>query len=162
MNEIEKVNYLKNAIEPIKDQFDYIFLDVSPTMSLTNDNVFLACDWLIIMLQTQQRALLGAKSFLDYLQTNLINEFNASVDVLGILPVLTKGQSIIDNAILNNAVDEFGRSNIFDNVITAMERVKRYDMTGITESNRSVWDKATHSAYNAVAQELVHRLEDTK
>ena len=43
-----------------------------------------------------------------------------------------------------------------------MERVKRYDMTGITESNRSVWDKATHSAYNAVAQELVHRLEDTK
>ncbi|KEZ16276.1 chromosome partitioning ATPase [Lactiplantibacillus plantarum] len=162
LNEIEKVNYLKNAIEPIKDQFDYIFLDVSPTMSLTNDNVFLACDWLIIMLQTQQRALLGAKSFLDYLQTNLINEFNASVDVLGILPVLTKGQSIIDNAILNNAVDEFGRSNIFDNVITAMERVKRYDMTGITESNRSVWDKATHSAYNAVAQELVHRLEDTK
>lgn len=159
LTEKEKVSYLKDALKPINEKFDFIFLDVSPTMSLTNDNVFIACDWLIIMLQTQQRALLGAKSFLDYLQTNLINEFDATVDVLGILPVLTKGQSIIDNAILNNAIEVFGKENIFDNIVTAMERVKRYDMTGITENEKSVWDKATHSAYHAVAQELISRLE---
>ncbi|WP_282802532.1 ParA family protein [Secundilactobacillus kimchicus] len=158
ITESEKVGYLKDSLVSVTTSYDFIFLDVSPTMSLTNDNVFMACDWLIIMLQTQQRALLGAKSFLNYLQTNLIDEFNAKVDVVGILPVLTKGQSIIDNAILNNASNDFGAENLFNNYITAMERVKRYDMTGITEDSKSVWDKATHSAYTAVAKELLSRL----
>lgn len=159
-SEIEKVNYLKNALDPIKNDYEFIFLDVSPTMSLTNDNVFTACDWLIIMLQTQERALLGAKSFLEYLQENLIDAFGAKVDILGILPVLTKGQSKVDKVILQKAVDEFGDENIFKNVILAMERVKRYDLTGITESSMSVWDKATHSAYTEVAKELLSRLEE--
>jgi chromosome partitioning protein len=159
ISEKEKVSYLKNAIKPIEKDYDYIFLDVSPTMSLTNDNVFMACDWLIIMLQTQQRALLGAKSFLEYLQSNLVDEFDAKVDVIGILPVLTKGQSIIDNAVLDNATEEFGDENIYKNYITAMERVKRYDMTGITESKRSVWDKTTHEAYTNVTKETIERIE---
>ncbi|WP_034994710.1 ParA family protein [Liquorilactobacillus vini] len=157
--EKDKVTYLKKALEPIKSDYDFIFLDVSPTMSLTNDNVFMACDWLIIMLQTQQRALLGAKNFLEYLQTNLIDNFDAKVDVLGVLPVLTKGQSRIDNSVLKAAEDEFGQDNLFENVITAMERVKRYDLTGITENNKNVWDKATHSVYTAVAKEMINKLE---
>lgn len=160
LSEKEKVSYLKNALEPIKKDYDFIFLDVSPTMSLTNDNVFMACDWIIIMLQTQQRALLGAKNFLTYLQTNLINEFDSKVDVLGVLPVLTKGQSIIDNTIIEKTKEQFGKDNIFNTYINAMERVKRYDLTGITENNNSVWDKATHSAYNAVAKEFISRMEN--
>lgn len=157
ITEKEKVSYLSNTIQPIKKDFDFIFIDVSPTFSLTNDNAFMACDRIIIMLQTQQRALLGARSFLTYIQTNLIDEFASKVDILGILPVLTKGQSKIDNSVLNTAIKEFGEDNIFKNVITAMERVKRYDMTGITESDKSVWDKATHSTYKAVAEELLKR-----
>ncbi|MCL0330633.1 ParA family protein [Apilactobacillus xinyiensis] len=158
ISEKDKVSFLSNAVKPLKDKYDFIFLDVSPTMSLTNDNVFMACDWLIIMLQTQQRALLGANSFIDYLQTNLIDEFDAHVDILGILPVLTKGQSIIDNAILDNATNDFGKENIFESYIMAMERVKRYDMTGITESDRSIWDKTTHKAYRNVAIEMIERI----
>lgn len=160
--ESDKVTFLKKALEPIKSDYDFVFLDVSPTMSLTNDNVFMACDWLVVMLQTQQRALLGAKNFLEYLQTNLIDNFNATVDVLGILPVLTKGQSRIDNSVLKSAENEFGKDNLFENVITAMERVKRYDLTGITENKKNVWDKATHSVYIAVAKELINRLGANK
>lgn len=160
--EAEKVTWLKKALSKIVSDYDFVMLDVSPTMSLTNDNVFMACDWVVVMLQTQERALLGAKSFLSYLQTNLINEFDATVDILGVLPVLTKGQSIIDNAVLSEAKETFGEKNIFSNVITAMERVKRYDMTGITVNHRDAWDRATHSAYKAVAQEFITRLEAAK
>lgn len=162
ISESDKVTFLKKALESIKNDYDFVFLDVSPTMSLTNDNVFMACDWLVVMLQTQQRALLGAKNFLEYLQTNLIDNFNATVDVLGILPVLTKGQSRIDNSVLKSAENEFGKDNLFENVITAMERVKRYDLTGITENKKNVWDKATHSVYTAVAKELINRLGANK
>ncbi|MVF16008.1 ParA family protein [Fructilactobacillus sanfranciscensis] len=161
IDENQKVNYLKNALKDLKPNYDFIFLDVSPTMSLTNDNVFMACDWIIIMLQTQQRALLGAQNFLHYIQTNLIDEFKAKVDVLGVLPVLTKGQSKIDNAVLNKTKEIFGEDNIFNNYIMAMERVKRYDLTGITENDKSVWDRATHSAYKVVAKEVIERLEDS-
>lgn len=159
-NENDKIAYLKKALNPISGNYDFVFMDVSPTMSLTNDNVFMSCDWIILMLQTQQRSFLGSKSMLRYLQTNLIDEFHANVDVLGILPVLTKNQSIIDNAILTKAIETFGSENIFENYLTAMERVKRYDMTGITDEDKSIWDKATHSAYRSVAREIILRLDD--
>lgn len=159
LNEEQKVSYLKERLKTVDAHYDFIFLDVSPTMSLTNDNVFVACEWLVIMLQTQQRALLGAHSFLNYLQSNLIDEFGTNVDVLGILPVLTKARSNVDMEVLQTATSEFGPENMFDSKVTAMERVKRYDLTGITDQRSSVWDKTTHEAYDKVATEFLKRLE---
>ncbi len=39
-----------------------------------------------------------------------------------------------------------------------MERVKRMDMTGITDNPSDSWDKKTHAAFKGVANEILERL----
>ncbi|MDC2816820.1 hypothetical protein PO181_07475 [Leuconostoc suionicum] len=48
------------------------------------------------------------------------------------MSVLLKNTSKVDQTILEQAKTEFGEENIFNNVIKNMERVKKYDMIGIT------------------------------
>lgn len=39
-----------------------------------------------------------------------------------------------------------------------MERVKRMDITRITDGKTDIWDKKTHKAYISVANEIPNRL----
>lgn len=160
--EIDRVSFMKKKIEPLKKDYDFIFIDVPPTLSLLNDTAFYACDDIIIVLQTQERSLAGAEVFLDYLQETLLSDFNADVDVLGVLPVLSKKGAKVDAAILEEASNLFGEEYIFDNKISLMERVKRMDMVGITNNEKDVHDRNVHLFFSKVAVELIERLEREK
>lgn len=104
-NEADRINYLSNKINAeLRGKYNFIFIDVSHTFSLTNDSAFNACDQLVIVLQTQERALEDARVLVSYLQNNLIDEFNSKVDILGILHVLSKRNAQVDEAILNAAI----------------------------------------------------------
>ncbi|WP_273932709.1 hypothetical protein [Lacticaseibacillus paracasei] len=43
-----------------------------------------------------------------------------------------------------------------------MERIKRYDMTGITDSIHDGWDKKVHAVFNDVADEVLERLKEAE
>lgn len=159
-NEQDKVNFFKKLIKPLRVHYDFIFIDVPPTISLANDTAFNACDQIIVVLQTQERSLSGAEVLLKYLQTTLIDKFNSNVDVMGILPVLSKRNAAVDKEVLNSAIKEFGEDNVFKNKIMLMERIKRMDMTGITDNPRDSWDKKVHASFNGVAEEILERLGD--
>lgn len=154
-----KVSYFKTLVDPLRKKYDFIFIDVPPTMSLQNDAAFYSTDQIIVVLQTQERALSGAENFIAYLK-QFISEFDAPTDVLGILPVLSTRRAAVDKAILESAVAEFGEENIFQNTIMVMERIKRYDMTGITDSAHDGWDKKVHKIFTDVAEEVLTRLEE--
>lgn len=156
--EIDRVSFLKSFLSGIVDNYDYIFLDVPPTLSLLNDSAFFACDQIVIVLQTQERSLTGAEQLIQYLQSTLIDEFNANCDVLGVLPVLSKRNALVDTQILELAEKEFGSEFIFENKIPTLERIKRHDVQGIT--NRGVHDKNVHTIFTNVANELLERLGD--
>lgn len=157
--EIDRVSFMKNKIEPLKSDYDFIFIDVPPTLSLLNDTAFYACDDIVIVLQTQERSLAGAEVFLDYLQETLVSDFKAEVDVLGVLPVLSKKGARVDEVVLSEAAKLFGDEYIFDNKISLMERVKRMDMVGITNNKKDVHDRNVHLFFSKVAVELIERLE---
>lgn len=156
--EIEKVSFFRKFMEPVRDKYDFIFIDVPPTLSLLNDSAFFACDDIIVVLQTQERSLQGAEVFIGYLQDTLIDEFDADLDVIGVLPVLSKKRSKVDEEILELASEEFGKENIFEHKISIMERIKRMDMQGITDKDGH--DKNVHRAFSDVAMELIERLEN--
>ncbi|MFD1441668.1 ParA family protein [Lacticaseibacillus hegangensis] len=156
--EIDKVSYFRKLIEPLREKYDYIFIDVPPTLSLSNDTAFYAADQIIVVLQTQERSLSGAENFISYIQNTLIDQFNSPVDILGILPVLSKRNAAVDREILKAASTEFGEENIFQNRVMIMERIKRMDMTGITDDLHDGWDKKVHAVFDDVADEIVKRL----
>ena len=162
-DEKSRVAYFRKLLEEqLIDHYDFIFIDVPPTLGLSNDTAFYACDQIIIVLQTQERSLVGAEYLLESLQRVIINSFQSKVDVIGLLPVLSKRDSSVDAKILQSASEEFGESNIFNSHITIMERVKRMDMTGITDNDKDAWDRKTQNAYKAVAEEIIERLNKGK
>jgi cellulose biosynthesis protein BcsQ len=157
--EKEQVASFRPSVDALRKDYDYIFIDVPPTLQPTNDTAFYACDQLIVVLQTQERALTGAEQFVKYMQSVMIDRYNAPIDILGILPVLTERRAPVDEAVLNAAISEFGDDNIFSNHILIQSRVKRYDMTGITDNSKDMWDKKVHKSYTAVANEMIEKLE---
>lgn len=158
-SEIDRISFFKNKLSYLKDDYDFILIDVPPTLSLLNDTAFFACDQIIVVLQTQERSLAGAEVFITYLQETLIDEYKSDVDILGILPVLSKKGARVDAEILKAASKEFGEANIFENKISLMERIKRFDMTGITNNPKDQHDRRVHKTFMGVSKEVISRLK---
>lgn len=155
VKEVDRVQYFSKLIEPLKEDFDFIFIDVPPTISIITDSALYASDFVVVVLQTQERSLQGAEVFTKYLQS-LIDEYNADLDIIGILPVLLKNGAAVDLATLENAKEIFGEENMFDIVVKNMERLKRFDITGITDDD--MHDRRVHESYKAIAAEFISRL----
>ncbi|WP_394189553.1 ParA family protein [Paenisporosarcina quisquiliarum] len=155
-NEIDRVQFFSKLLQPLKEDYDFIFIDVPPTISIITDSALYASDFVVVVLQTQERSLQGAEGFTTYLQT-LIDDYDADLDILGILPVLWKNGAAVDIQTLDTAKEIFGEHNIFQKVVKQMERLKRFDMTGITEND--MHDKNVIESYTQVATEFIHRLD---
>lgn len=156
--EQEKVEFLSKLIDKdLRGKYDFIFIDVPPTLSLQNDTAYFACDDIIIVLQTQQHSLDGAEDLIEYIQETIIDEFGSNVVVIGVLPVLSKKGAAVDGVILNKAEEMWGE-DVFKNHIRLMERVKRMDLTGITDGAHDTWDQRTQKKYKNVAKELIKKI----
>ena len=154
-NEVDRVQYFSKLLDSVKSDFDFIFIDVPPTSSIITDSALYASDFVVVVLQTQERSLQGAEVFTQYLQ-GLIDDYGANLDIIGILPVLLKNGAAVDLATLENAKEIFGEENLFDIVVKNMERLKRFDITGITDND--MHDRRVHNSYKAIAEEFIERL----
>lgn len=159
----DRIFFLKSLIEPIKEQYDYIIFDVPPTLSIFTDSAMATSDYIIIVLQTQERSFVGAEAFIQYSQ-ELYNTYKDEIDfdIVGILPVLLKNTSKVDQTILEQAKEKFGEENLFKHVVKNMERIKRYDLIGITnpdnKKNHDMHDLKLHHSYSEITDELLERL----
>lgn len=153
----ERAYYFNELLEGIKDKYDYILIDTPPTIGLITDSALIASDYCIIVLQTQERSLQGAFNFIDYIQQTIIDDYQAPrLDVLGILPVLLKNGAPVDISTLEAAKNELGSENFFDVTIKNMERLKRFDLTGITDDD--LHDKRVHKKYSDVTKEVIRKI----
>ncbi|MDT1997493.1 AAA family ATPase [Carnobacterium divergens] len=162
-SQLKRVTFLKGLIEKIKDDYDFILIDVPPTLSTYTDSALLASDYTIIVLQTQERSLVGAEAYVGYLQ-ELVDNYDANFDILGVLPVLLKNNSKVDEATLATAKEKFGEENLFKNLVKNMERLKRYDIVGIIDSDLDnkydIHDKRVMALYKKVTEEMLSRLKE--
>jgi len=75
---------LKKAIEPIKDNYDYIFIDSPPSLGLLTLNALVASDSIIVPIQCEFYALEGVSQLVNTL--NLIKDgLNPTLYVEGVL-----------------------------------------------------------------------------
>lgn len=155
----DKVTHLKNLISPLENEYDFILVDVPPTISKYTDNALMMSDYVVIVLQTEELSFDGAMEFIKYLQ-DLIDLYSVDLDILGILPVLQKNDSKVDQSILNYATEQFDESNMFKTVVKRMERIKRFTMEGIKDED--MHDKRVHAVYKKVTAEFLERLGDEK
>lgn len=163
-NHYERVAHFSGLLESIENDFDLVIFDVPPTISVYLESALMASDFAVIVMQTQEWSFEGAKTFKIYLD-ELSEAYDHKLDLLGVLPVLLKNHATVDHEVLEVATESFGEENMFKTVVKHMERLKRYDMSGIQDPDNEkirtdVHDKRTIEQYELVSDELVKRLID--
>ena len=160
----KRTSYFSKQLSKVKDNYDFVIVDVPPTLSIYTDSAVYAADGIIIVLQTQQDSLDGAIAFFKYLQ-KIFDKYHAiNFDILGILPVLLENRAGLDSQILKDAKATFGKENVFKNIIKHMERLKRFGRVGIADKDAEYGkgdfhDIKVHYVYNKLTDEILDRLK---
>lgn len=159
---IARVNHFNTLLSSIRGQFDFVIFDVPPTVSIYLESAIMASTHVIIVMQTQEWSLEGAKTFNLYLE-ELNDAYSHEIEVIGVMPVLIKNQSKVDQKVLDTAQEVFGEENVFETIVRNMERVKRYSLAGISDPDNNelitdVHDRRVHEIYNELTGEILYRL----
>lgn len=156
-DEISQISYLEKLIKPLKEKYDRIYIDVPPTISDYSDNAMVAADYCIIVLQTQELSLDGAQTYIAYMQF-LAENYDAQLQVLGIIPMMLRQGGRVDSKVLEQAKEMYG-GNVLNTIVNYQERLKVYDVEGIhMHMNRNgkvdMWDAKAHNLFIEVLNEL--------
>jgi chromosome partitioning protein len=98
---------LKRVLEPLQSEFDLIFVDCPPTLSLLPVNALLAADRLILPLQCEYFAMEGMAQLLAFIQ-DLREGQGARVDLLGILLTMHQPEHALSRDIERDIRAHFG------------------------------------------------------
>jgi chromosome partitioning protein len=109
----EKV--LKNAIESLKDTYDFIFIDCSPSLGLITVNALTASDSIIIPVQCEYFALEGLGKLLNTIKI-IQNRLNRDLEIEGFLLTMYDGRLNLSNQVYEEVKRHF-QEMVFDTVI---------------------------------------------
>ncbi len=91
---------MKNALEPIKEDYDYIIIDCPPSLSMLTVNAMVASDGIIIPMQCEFYALEGL-SQLTVTINRIKANFNSSLNITGILITMYNSRLLLSLQVIN-------------------------------------------------------------
>ena len=112
---------LRNRINEINDNYDYIFIDCPPSLGLLTLNALCAAKNLIVPLQTEYYALEGLTQLMTTL--DLVREnFNKDITLQGILLTMFDKRNKICEMVYDDVKSHFGKK-VFNTIIPRNVRV---------------------------------------
>ena len=82
---------LKNALAPIKDEYEFIFLDCPPSLGLITLNALTASDTFMVPIQCEYYALEGLSQLMTTVR-NIKRLYNDRIDIEGVLLTMYDGR----------------------------------------------------------------------
>ncbi len=145
---------LKNALESVKDDFDFIFIDCPPSLGIITLNCLIAADSVIIPIQCEYYALEGVAQL-----TNTISlvkkSLNTSLDIEGVVMTMFNGRTNLAIQVVEEIKKHFGKK-VYKSLIP--RNVRLSEAPGFGEPI-NVFDKSATGtvAYRELAKEFVER-----
>ena len=146
---------IKNALEEIKADFDYILIDCPPSLGMLTINAFAASDGVIVPMQCEFYALEGLSQLM--ITINRIKRmYNPNLDITGILITMYNGRLLLSMQVIAELNQHFS-DKLFDTKIS--RNVKLTEAPGFGKP-AYYHDKSSKGAkeYIEVAKELVTRI----
>ncbi len=106
---------LKNAVNKIRDEYDYIIIDCSPSLGLITINSLTAADSVIIPVQCEFFALEGLGKLLNTIKL-VQGRLNTDLSIEGFLLTMYDGRLRLANQVVDDVRHHFS-SMVFDTVI---------------------------------------------
>ena len=153
----EKV--LKNSIEPLKELYDFIFIDCSPSLGLITVNALTASDSVIIPVQCEYFALEGLGKLLNTIKI-LQNRLNTELEIEGILLTMYDSRLNLSNQVYEE-VKRHLQEMVFQTVIQRNIKLSEAPSYG---KPVVLYDASSKGAINHMnlAREILQRNSMTK
>ena len=119
--EIEMINYpnretvLKNILETVRNDYDFIVIDCSPSLGLITVNALVAADSVVVPVQTEFFALEGLGKLLNTIKI-VQNRLNTELAIEGILMTMYDGRLRLCNQVVSEVRRHF-EDIVFSSII---------------------------------------------
>ncbi|NBJ47145.1 cobyrinic acid a,c-diamide synthase [Enterococcus faecalis] len=129
-DKVAQFEYFSKVLEPLKERYDDIFIDVPPSLGTIVQSAMYFSDYVAIMLQTQPKSLRGAADYIDYMEF-FTERFSTNLGIAGIIPFMLDTKTSTESYMYKEAKNLYGE-NLLNTIVYRSARLIRYDETGIT------------------------------
>ncbi len=154
VTELARERKLKNALEPIIGQFDYIFIDCPPSLGLLTVNALTAANGFLVPLQCEYFALEGLSQLLHTVEL-IRKNLNPELKNDGIVLTMYDSRNNLSQEVAKEVQTHF-RSDVFETVIPRSVRLSECTSFGKPILLYDINSKGS-TAYLNLAKELLER-----
>jgi len=145
---------MKRVLEAVKEEYDFIIIDCSPSLGLITTNALVAADSVVIPVQCEYFALEGLGKLLNtikIIQTHL----NQTLEIEGILLTMYDARLRLSNQVVEDVKMHF-QDIVFDTIITRNTKLGEAPSFGLPVINHDAESKGSISYLN-LAREIIQK-----
>ncbi len=121
LNEPDREKILKRILAPIRDSFDYVLIDCSPSLGLITVNALTASDSVIIPVQCEYFALEGLGKLLNTIKI-IQGRLNPELEIEGFLLTMYDSRLRLSNQVVDEVKMHF-QDMVFETIISRNVRL---------------------------------------
>ena len=145
---------LKNAISPVRQDFDYIFVDCPPSLGLLTLNALTMADTLLVPIQCEYYALEGLSQLMNTVKL-IRRSLNPKLEVEGVVLTMYDSRTNLSQQVVGE-VKRFFRNKVYNTIIPRSVRLGEAPSFGLPISLYA--PKSTGAAaYLSLAEELTEK-----
>ena len=146
---------LQNALESIKDDYDYIFIDCPPSLELLTLNALYAAESILVPVQCEYYALEGLSDLMTTLRA-VKRGLNPNLSIFGVLLTMFDGRTNFSSQVAEEVRRHFP-GKVFATVVPRNIRLAEAPSHGIPVT---AYDRLSRGAvaYKAMAEEIRKKL----
>jgi chromosome partitioning protein len=150
----KRENRLREALAPIRENYDYVLIDCPPSLSMLTINGLVASDGVIIPMQCEYFALEGLTDLMGSIQ-RIAQSLNPGLKIEGVLRTMYDPRINLANDVAAQLKAHFG-DTVYETVIPRNVRLAEAPSHGMPALS---YDKTSTgaAAYLALASELARR-----
>ncbi len=151
----ERETIMKHLLAPIRNNYDYILIDCSPSLGLITVNCLVASDSVIIPVQCEYFALEGISKLLNTIKI-IKSQLNPQLQIEGFLLTMYDNRLRLANQVYEEVKKHFGKL-VFASVIARNVRLSEAPSHGMPVLTYDASSKGAEN-YRALAQEIIDRM----
>ena len=145
---------LKNALESVKNDYDYIFIDCPPSLGMLTINALTASDGVIVPMQCEYFSLEGLTQILSTVK-QVKRLYNPDLSLVGILITMHNGRLNLSVQVLDELKKHYA-DKLFSTPVSRNVRLSEEPSFGMPIQYYDKYSKGS-SAYDDIAAELLER-----
>ena len=154
IDEIGRELRLRMALNPVREEYDYILIDCPPSLNLLTLNALVAADAVIIPMQCEYFALEGLTALIDTIR-KIRETLNPRLRIEGLLRTMFDGRNTLANEVSDQIQSHFG-DKVYRTIIPRNVRLAEAPSYGQTVLDYDLGSKGAQ-AYVDLATEILQR-----